>query len=67
MVLAELVESMLEAPGQFVDIATHDPISALLVAVGGLIITVSVGFFAILVAGALVELVIPDSSEKSHP
>ena len=67
MVLAELVESMLEAPGQFVDIATHDPISALLVAVGGLIITVSVGFFAILVAGALVELVIPDSSEKSYP
>lgn len=67
MVLAELLESALEAPGQFVDIAAHDPISALLLGIGGLIITASVGFFGILVAGAVVEFVVPDSTDTSHP
>ena len=67
MVLVELLEGALEMPELFADIAAHDPIAAVLLAVGSVIFVVSFGFFGFLVAGAVAELVIPDSTDTSHP
>lgn len=66
-VVSDLVDSFREAPGLFADVATHDPISAILVAMGGLIIAASVGAFGILVLGAVVDLLTPGSKGINHP
>lgn len=67
MVIAELIDSITDAPELFADIVTHDPISAIMVAFGGAFIALSIGFFAILVLGAVVDLVTPDKSSATHP
>ncbi len=65
--LAELIDSILAAPEQFIDVATHDPVSALLVAVGGVLVGAPLVFFGILVLGAVVDLIRPESSAVEHP
>jgi hypothetical protein len=67
MVLGELVQSVLDAPGIFADIATHDPISAVLIGIGALLVLGSLGFFSLLVAGSAIELVTPDRPRETHP
>ena len=67
MVLAEFVESVTEMPGLFADVASVDPIAALLLAVGSLLVGLSMGVFGVLVLGAAVEFVTPDRTAKSHP
>ena len=59
MFIWQLLESIGQAPGEFIDVALHDPVSAVLVLIGFGIIAVSVGFFAILVLGAVVEAISP--------
>jgi hypothetical protein len=67
MVLAELIDGIFELPGLFADIATHDPISAILILVGAIVLAASFGFFGILVLGAVVEFLTPDSVTARHP
>jgi len=67
MVLVRLVRSILETPGKFADVAMHDPISALLVVVGALIVLASLGFFGLLVAGAGLDLILPEEAGETHP
>lgn len=50
-----MVENLLTA-------ATTDPISAVLVALGALLVVFSGGVFGVLAAGALVEAIVPDAS-----
>jgi len=51
----ELLDSIIEMPGQFADVAMHDPLSAVLMAFGALFVGLSVGAFGYLSLGALVE------------
>jgi len=62
----ELIQSVLDMPGEFAAVATHDPLSALLVAIGGLLVLVSAGYFGILTLGAAVNLVTggPDAEPR---
>jgi len=51
----ELLDSIIEMPGQFADVAMHDPLSAVLIAFGALFVTLAVGAFGYLSLGALVS------------
>jgi len=55
--LTDLVQSVLDMPGEFAAVATHDPLSALLMAFGGLFVLVSVGYFGVLTLGAAANFV----------
>lgn len=65
--LSRLIDSVIQAPGEFVDVATQGPAEGLLVLFGALFIGLPLGFFAILVLGALVDLVTPESFGATHP
>ncbi|MEF8887987.1 MAG: hypothetical protein V5A30_09285 [Haloarculaceae archaeon] len=64
--LTDFVQSLLDMPGEFAAVATHDPLSALLVAFGGLFVLVSVGYFGVLTLGAAANLVTggPDAEPR---
>ena len=64
--LTDLVQSVLDMPGEFATVATHDPLSALLVAVGGLFVLASVGYFGVLTLGAVVNVLTggPDAEPR---
>jgi predicted membrane protein len=66
MFIQELLTSLTEAPAKFIDVALHDPISAVLVAVAAVILIASLGFFAVLVLGAIADLVTPSSGGQRH-
>ncbi|WP_436935802.1 hypothetical protein [Halovenus marina] len=67
MVLGELVQSILDAPGIFADIATHDPLSAVLIGIGAVLVGVSLGAFGLLTAGVVVDLIRPDRPRETYP
>lgn len=67
MFIQELLTSLTEAPGQFIDVAAHDPVSAVLILIAFLILAASLGYFAVLVLGAVVDLIRPSSGGESHP
>jgi len=54
-------------PGEFASVAAADPLGAVLLAVGALLVAVSVGVFGYLVAGAALELIVPDLSSRGPP
>jgi hypothetical protein len=56
----QLVDSIVEMPSWFADVAAVDPLSAVLLLVGALITGFSVVVFGVLSLGALVDLVIPE-------
>ena len=56
----QLVDSIVEMPSWFADVAAVDPLSAVLLLVGALITGVSVAVFGLLSLGALVDLVMPE-------
>jgi hypothetical protein len=51
----ELLNSVIEMPFKFAEIAMHDPISAVLLAFGSLFVVASVGAFGYLTFGAVVD------------
>jgi hypothetical protein len=57
--LTELLESALQLPQEIAGVATRDPLSAVLVLVGSLMLALSVGAFGYLTLGAVVDLVTP--------
>lgn len=67
MVLGELIQSSIDAVGDIVSVASQGPIEAVLVAMGALLVTVSLGVFGILVLGAIVDLVTPGGVGATHP
>ena len=60
-ILSDLVESIVDAPGEFIDVAAQGPIEALLVAMGILLVGLPLVFFGVLVLGAAIELVATDN------
>ncbi len=65
--LGELIDSIVSMPGEFLDVVTVDPLSALLVLVGGLLIGVSVAVMGYLTLGAAVDLITPDVGSRGQP
>lgn len=61
------VGDLLDAVTYFQEAATVDPLSAILFVLGQLLFVVSFAFFGYLVLGALVDLVIPDTSGRAPP
>ena len=57
--LNQLLGSIGEMPWRFADVVTHDPISAVLVGIGALVMTLTLGAGAYLTLGAVVDLVTP--------
>jgi len=60
--LTQLVDSIVQFPGEFVDVAMHDPLSAVLIAFGALFVTAASAVFGYLAAGAALSVFTIDSS-----
>lgn len=63
----ELVDSVIRMPTEFIKVVTEGgvrPMAALLIAMGGLLILVSVGAFGYLTLGAVADLLLPDVSSE---
>lgn len=63
---AELVRSVLDAPATFAEVATRSPETAVLFAVGALLVAATVATMAWLLAGAAVDLVTPPPEGRTH-
>ncbi len=59
MFVRELLESVVRLPGEFADVAAHDPLSALLMLVGTVLVGATVGFVGYLVLGAAADVLTP--------
>jgi len=66
-VLSDLIQSIIDMPGEFADVAAQGPIEGTLVLIGALLVVVPSIIFGYLVLGAVVDVVIPDSSSMSYP
>lgn len=62
----KLIDSVLDMPGAFADVAAHDPLSAVLLGIGALLTFFSMAVFGGLTLGAVVDLVTPESTGKSY-
>jgi hypothetical protein len=58
--IGDVVQSGVELLFSFAEIAQYDPLSALLLAVGGIIMFATMGVLGWLTAGAAIDLVTPD-------
>ena len=65
--LVQLVQSIVDMPGKFIDIALFDPLSAVLILIGAVLVGVSSAVFGYLSIGALFSLVIRPGSGRSPP
>ena len=59
-ILTDLIDSIVQFPSEITEVATQSPITAVLVAMGGLLIAISMGVFGYLSLGAVVSLVSPN-------
>lgn len=60
MFIRRLLQSILDMPGEFVNIATHDPLAAVMLAVGSIIMLVSIGYFTLLALGSVADVFTPE-------
>lgn len=60
MFIRQLFQSVLDLPGEFLDVALHDPLSAALMAVGGLLTLFSIAVFGLLVLGSIFDIFTPE-------
>lgn len=63
----ELVQSIIDMPGKFLDIALADPISAVLILIGAVLVGLASAVFGYLSLGAAASLVIRPGSGRSPP
>lgn len=65
--VTELFESIIDMPGEIIEVASQGPVEAVLVLLGAVFITVPSIALAYLVLGAGVDLIRPDSTAATHP
>ena len=65
--MVSIIENLIKMADLFGNVATSGPISAVLVALGALLVIAPSAMLGYLAAGALVEFVIPDSLGQSPP
>jgi len=66
-VLSELIQSVIDMPGEFADVALQGPVEAILVLSGAILVGLPLALFTYLLVGAAVELVLPESFGASYP
>lgn len=65
--VTELVQSIIDMPGRFIDIALADPISAVLILIGAVLVGAASAAFGYLSLGAALSLVTRPGSGRSPP
>jgi len=65
--VTELVQSIIDMPGRFIDIALNDPISAVLILIGAVLVGAASAAFGYLSLGAALSLVTRPGSGRSPP
>jgi len=65
--MVSIVDNLTEMVSLFSDVATADPLSAVLLAVGALFVVAPSAALGYLAAGAFVDLLIPESIGRSPP
>lgn len=65
--LTDLIDSILAMPDAFTEVAMHDPLSAVLMALGSLLFLATFGVFGYLGLGAFVDLLTPDATGRAPP
>ena len=63
----QLVQSIIDMPGRFIDIALADPISAVLILIGAVLVGAASAVFGYLSLGAAASLVMRPGSGRSPP
>ncbi|MEF8821460.1 MAG: hypothetical protein V5A52_04220 [Halovenus sp.] len=66
-VLSELIQSIIDMPGEFADVALQGPVEAILVLSGAILVGLPLVLFTYLLLGAAVDLVTPESFGASYP
>jgi hypothetical protein len=66
-VISELIQSIIDMPAEFADVAAQGPVEGLLVLVGAIFVIVPSIALGYLTLGVVVDLLLPDSSHISHP
>jgi len=66
-ILSRLIEDTIAMPGKFAEVAGHDPIAAVLLLIGAVLVLFSSAVFGILSLGAVVDLIFPGSRGETHP
>ena len=65
--VTDLIDSIIDMPGEFADVAAQGPVEATLVLFGALFVTAPLAVLAYFTAGAVIDLLLPDSSAVRHP
>jgi hypothetical protein len=65
--VSQLIESVIEMPGKFADVATQGPLEGILLLFGALFVVLPSAVLAYLALGAGADLVIPGRTGARHP
>lgn len=65
--ISQLIESIVDMPGEFADVVAQGPVEALLIAFGALFVVVPSAALGYLAFGAGLDLVTPSGTETRHP
>jgi len=65
--VSQFIQSVLDMPGRFLDIALSDPVSAVLILIGAALVGVASAVFGYLSLGAVASLFIGPGSGRSPP
>jgi hypothetical protein len=63
----QLLQSILDMPGKFIDIALFDPLSAVLILLGAVLVGAASAVFGYLTLGAAASLLVRPGSGPSPP
>lgn len=66
-ILVDLLESIAQIPAEFAPVATHDPVAATMLVIGGLLIGFTMVVFGLLTLGAVLDLILPGSKGETYP
>jgi hypothetical protein len=60
MFIRRLFESILDMPGEFAEVAMHVPLCGVLLAIGGIMTALAVGYFSLLSLASILSAITPD-------
>jgi len=64
---SRLIESIVDMPGEFADVAAQGPIEGLLVLIGAILVIAPTAYFGYLSTGAILSVFLPESFGAEHP
>ena len=64
---SRLIDSIIDMPGEFADVAAQGPVEGLLVLFGAIFVIAPTAYFGYLSVGAIVSLFLPESFGAEHP